>query len=119
MLHIVIKANRFRHLNVPQYDGLNVDKMLEFGNNYQNLFKFLPDPVEIKKCPKQWLINVIFTIVKTPFADWVSDLIEARNHKIAVDKNLLIEMDPDVAEAYAASTAVSSKYIVLQNIINI
>jgi len=28
-----------------------------------------------------------------------------------VEKNLLIEMDPDVAEIYAASTAVSSKLI--------
>jgi len=29
--------------------------------------------------------------------------------KITVEKNLLIEMDPEVAEIYAASTAVSSK----------
>ena len=29
---------------------------------------------------------------------------------MAVDKNLLIDMDPDVAEAYAASTAISSKF---------
>ena len=31
--------------------------------------------------------------------------------KVAVDKNLLIEMDPEVAEIYAASTAVSSKLL--------
>ena len=30
---------------------------------------------------------------------------------MAVDKNMIIEMDPDIAEAYAASTAVSSKYL--------
>lgn len=59
---------------------------------------------------------MIYTIIKKPFSDWVSNLIETRNHKIAVDKNLLIDMDPDVAEAYAASTAVSSKYIGLQNV---
>ena len=62
---------------------------------------------------------MIYTIVKKPFSDWVSNLIETRNHKIAVDKNLLIDMDPDVAEAYAASTAVSSKYIGFQNVLHI
>ena len=41
--------------------------------------------------------------------------IENRNRKVAVEKNLLIEMDPDVAEIYAASTAVSSK---LRSILN-
>ena len=37
--------------------------------------------------------------------------IENRNRRVAVEKNLLIEMDPEVAEIYAASTAVSSKLI--------
>ena len=37
--------------------------------------------------------------------------IENRNRKVAVEKNLLIEMDPEVAEIYAASTAVSSKLL--------
>ena len=94
LFHIVVKTDRFQHLSVPQYDGLNIDKMLEFANDYREVFKFLPDPIEIKKCPKQWLINVIFTVIKQPFANWVTDLIETRNHKIAVDKNLLIDMDP-------------------------
>jgi len=39
----------------------------------------------------------------------VKQQIENRNRKVAVEKNLLIEMDPEVAEIYAASTAVSSK----------
>ena len=36
-------------------------------------------------------------------------MIDKRNTDVAVNKNLLIEMDPEVAEIYAASTAVSSK----------
>lgn len=33
-----------------------------------------------------------------------------------MEKNLLIEMDPEVAEIYAASTAVSSKLLSILNI---
>ena len=52
---------------------------------------------------------MIYTVVKEPFAAWVKEQIEARNTKMSVDKNMIIEMDPEIAEAYAASTAVSSK----------
>ena len=44
--------------------------------------------------------------------------IENRNRKVAVEKNLLIEMDPEVAEIYAASTAVSSKLLSIFNYIS-
>ena len=37
---------------------------------------------------------------------------------MAVEKNLLIEMDPEVAEIYAASTAVSSKLLSILNILH-
>ena len=39
----------------------------------------------------------------------MKQVIDKRNTDVAVNKNLLIEMDPEVAEIYAASTAVSSK----------
>ena len=52
----------------------------------------------------------MFTVIKDPFGQWVKQQIEERNRRIAVDKNMLIDMDPEIAEAYAASTAFSSKY---------
>ena len=54
---------------------------------------------------------MIYSVIKEPFGNWVKQQIETRNRKVAVEKNLLIEMDPEVAEIYAASTAVSSKLI--------
>ena len=48
-------------------------------------------------------------MIKDPFGQWVKQVIDKRNTDVAVNKNLLIEMDPEVAEIYAASTAVSSK----------
>ena len=72
-------------------------------------YKFLPDEIEIKKAPRQWIINVINTIVQDDFSNWVRQYIETRNKKVVTSHNILIDMDPAVAEAFAASTAVSSK----------
>ena len=44
---------------------------------------YLPEKdKEILKLPKQFLVNVIYTIVGDGFADWIKDRIVARNEKI-------------------------------------
>ena len=46
-------------------------------------------------------------MVGDQFAAWVKERIEARNVKVTVSKNLNIALDPEVAEAFQKSTAVS------------
>ena len=83
--------------------------MILIIEQHQDVIKYLPDRLEIKKIPNQWLINVMYTVIKEPFGAWVKQQIEERNRRVAVDKNMLIDMDPEIAEVYAASTSVSSK----------
>ena len=40
------------HLNVPQYDGLTVDDILEKWRGHMTLMKYLPIEREILKLPK-------------------------------------------------------------------
>ena len=61
----------------------------------------LPIEKEIEKLPKQWLINVIYTIVGDQFAQWVKDRIEERNQRMLQDRGLVIEMDQDVQRAFS------------------
>ena len=63
------------------------------------------------RLPKQWIANVAATVIGQPFKDWVLEQINKRNHTMAVTKNLYVDMDPDIYQAFANSTAVSSKYI--------
>ena len=44
------------------------------------------------------------------FDDWVKEQIEARNSKVAVDKDIMISIDPEIAAAFNNSTSVSCKY---------
>ena len=73
--------------------------------------QWLPDLVEIPRLPKEFLANISYTVVGKSFSDWVKQQIEARNEKITVEKQLNIDLDPELAAAFNASTAVSSKYL--------
>ena len=82
--------------------------MSEFLQNHQQIADWLPEMIEIPRLPKDYLANVAFTVVGKPFGDWVKEQIEERNLKITTDKQLNIELDPELAAAFNASTAVST-----------
>ena len=67
----------------------------------------LPCEKEIVKLPKQFLINVIYTIVGEDFSNWVKAKINERNAKITTEKNMIINVDPAIALAFQNSTSVS------------
>ena len=73
----------------------------------------MPDAKELAKVPRQWLANVIYSVVGQPFGDWVDEVIQSRNSKIVASDNKCIAMDPEVYAAFQSSTQVSSKYFVL------
>ena len=90
-----IQGKDVKHLNVPQYDGLNIKEMLAFGNNFDHVREALPtEEKEVLKLPRQYIINVIYTIVGPPFGNWVNNRVNARHQKVTDDRNMNIELDP-------------------------
>ena len=75
----------------------------------EEVLRFMPIEKEVKKLPKQFLVNVAYSVYGDTFAAWVKQRVEERNAKVTKEKNLLISMDPEVAAAFEASTAVSRK----------
>jgi hypothetical protein len=73
----------------------------------------LPVIREIRKMPRQYICNVIFTCLKDPFQEWVNERCSQRNADIAVEHNLNIELDANIAKAFHASTAVSRMYYLI------
>ena len=97
-------------MSVPHYEGPSVDDILAYLQNHEVFWRYVPElHKEVIKLPKQWVVNIAWTVVGKPFGEWVRERIEERNYKVAVEKNLLIQMDPEVAETFKKSTAVSSK----------
>ncbi len=57
----------------------------------------MPMHKEMAKLPKQWVVNVAYTILGEPFSEWVMAQIESRNTKVAKERDLMINVDPAIA----------------------
>ena len=106
----MIHAEKIKHINVPHFEGLTIDSIYEYGKMYPEVMKCLPElEEETKKMPRQYLANIVYTVVGKPFYDWVDGKVEERNKKVINEANMGIEMDPEIAAIFKASTAVSGK----------
>ena len=106
----IIKCDDVKYINIPYFEGLSIDEILEFAADAGNgdALRALPEPrKEIEKLPREYLGNVVYTIVGTPFQHWVNKRITDRNEKVIKDQNLAIQMDPEIAQLFKNSTSVS------------
>ena len=67
----------------------------------------MPIAKETLKFPKQYLVNLVYAVIGEDFARWVQARIEDRNAKVTVQKDLMINLDDDLAAAFFNSSAVS------------
>ena len=105
-----ISCDRIRYLSLPQYTGLAVKHILEQAQSHEVCAEYLPDADDFSKLPRQWIINITYTLVGQPFADWARNIIEVRNSKLVEEQKLGIDIDPEIMQRFSQSTAVSSKF---------
>lgn len=96
-------------IHVPQYEALSLDNILECGLAYQEVADALPVVREVRKMPRSYLCNLIYTLVGEEFKIWVNKRCQQRDESIAAEQNLNIQLDPKIAQAFNASTAISRK----------
>ena len=97
-------------LHVPQYKDLSIKKLLIEGRKDARLEHYLPDDRDMGRLPRYFIMNLCYTIVGQPIKDWVSRGVHERNHQIAENRNLIINLDPAIATAFKQSVNISSKY---------
>jgi len=95
------------HLNLPQYEGRALKDIMARCRTNEEFMEHMPIDKELLKLPKQWIVNIAYTLFGDSFSNWVFAQIEARNAKLAKEKNLMINLDPEVAAAWHSSTAVA------------
>ena len=107
----LIRSKDIKSLGVPQYEGLSTNNLLEWAANYPEVSEALPtEPREIDKLLRQYVINVIYTLVGEPFRQWVETVMTARDARITEERQLGIELDPEILRVFRNSSAVSSKF---------
>jgi len=112
-----VLSKNVRHVSVPHYSSLSIQKISHFvSSKNQDMHLYIPDNQEIKKISREWICNICASVMGTDFTDWLKIQIEERNEEVKDKKDLNIELDPDVAAAFRASTAVSCKCCRLQTL---
>ena len=107
-----ILSKDIQHVAIPHFEGLGIREMIEYANLYPEVMKALPvGHKEIEKLPRQYLANIIHTLVGKPFQQWISTRVKARHEQMTKKKDMLIELDPDIEAIFKASTAVSGKFL--------
>ena len=103
-----IEGKDIVHIACPQFETITTVSILAFGHSQSNtLVDYLPILKEQVKLPRQFIINVTFAVVGKPFSDWIKAQVEERNRSIAAKRDLLVNMDPRIAQKLAESNHVS------------
>ena len=108
-----IPAKDMKSLYVPLYKGLSIDDFLTKAEETPAVFAYFPDRRDFSRLPRQWIANVLFTVLGQPIADFVNKSIKERNDRVAENRNLIIELDSAIDEAFKQSLNVSSKSLLL------
>ena len=95
-----LKNNQIETLYCPQYENLSLKCIGEFVGTQPHIELYLPDPPDLAKAPKQWIVNVCAAVIGAPFKAWVKQQVEDRNTQMADKKEMMISMDPEMAAAF-------------------
>ena len=108
---IRIKDVDVKHITVPHFEGLKIEAMLDYAATKPFVMACLPaEKREREALPRQYVANVIYTKVGEEFKAWVNNIVNLR-HEARRQEEDQIEMDPEIAEIFNASTAVAGKCI--------
>ena len=56
---------------IPQYEHLSINDIIGYGNQHQAVIDALPVAKECEKLSRDYIGNIIYTLVGDPFAQWV------------------------------------------------
>ena len=79
-----IYGKEVRHITIPAYEGLALRDIATFSDQHPQVDDYLPDGKEVMKMPKQWIANVVHSVLKNIFSDWVKAQVQKRNEELVV-----------------------------------
>ena len=104
-----IKADDVKVIQVPHFKGLKVEAMYQFAAQHADVMLAFPSVQrERDDLPRTYIANVINTLKTEDFQAWVDQMVNQR-HELRQEQKDTIQMDPEIAQYYNQSTAVSGK----------
>ena len=68
---LYLKCNKIKVIKEPMYEGLRVKDLLKFAKTKWSIDEYLPDYVYSKEPNKEWLCNIINTLIPEDFYQFV------------------------------------------------
>ena len=99
-------------IQVPYFENLSVEEFVSYAEAHANqeAMRALPAVrTEILKLPRNYIANVIRTIIGAEFEEWVQNRVNARNQRVQDEREVAIMMDPTIEAIFRASTSTSGK----------
>ena len=103
-------------IKVPHYKGLTVAKILRFARSKQNINKYIPDYKYCKEPNREWLWNVINTLIPEEFQSFISHNVMQRWAELIKSQNLSITAKPEFISIFRNSQSFSMHTVVTEKI---
>ena len=58
-------------MKVSKYENLTCRHFLEYAKEHKTALEYLPDGKELKRVPRKWLVNVLYSVHGKKFKTWV------------------------------------------------
>jgi len=106
-----LKNDKFKELFVPYYDSLSIEKMLEWCSaNAREVYDYFPEESEIMRLPRNYICNLIHSVVRDPFRAWVGEMIKQRNTNVVEKFDLAVKVEPEILKAIKNSGYISTHH---------
>ena len=102
-----VKSKNVMVIKVPHYKGLTVAKILRFARSKQNINNYIPDYKYCKEPNREWLWNVINTLIPEEFQSFISHNVMQRRAELIKSQNLSITAKPEFISIFRNSQLVS------------
>ena len=102
-----IKCDDVKVTKVPQYKGLTVKNILKFARDQMNIDKYIPEFDYPKEPNREWLCNIINTLLHDEFQKFILKIVEERRNELIHSQNLGITVRPEFLNIFKKSQAVS------------
>ena len=79
------------------------------------MVEYLPISKKLTKMSRNYICNVVYSLTGSVFENWVKARVDSRNDSMAIKKDLMVSLDPGIANCFLKSQSLSSKLIILIN----
>ena len=101
-----LKCSEVNVIKVPQYKDFKVRDLIRFAESKLDIDKYLPEYSYHKEPNREWLCNIISTLVKDEFKEFIREKIDQRNKELINMQNLGICAKQEFIDIFKRSQAI-------------